>query len=56
MQIDKKNSRPNKKIVILSKISATYEPKVTVVKDELIAKTFSEAAKVIPGVPSHNPL
>ena len=56
MRIDKKNSGPNKKIVILSRIGATYEPKATVVKDELIAKTLSEAAKVIPGVPSHNPV
>jgi len=56
MQIDKKNSRPNKKIVILSRIGATYEPKATVVKDELIVKTLSEAVKVNPGVPSHNPV
>jgi len=56
MRIDKKNSGPNKKIVILSRIGATYEPKATVVEDTLITKTLSEAAKVIPGIPSHNPV
>lgn len=56
MRIDKKNSGANKKIVILSKIGATYEQKATVVKDALISKTLSEAAKVIPGIPSHNPV
>ena len=56
MWIDKKNSGPTKKIVILSRIGATYEPKATVVKDKLIVKTLSKAAKVIPGVPSHNPV
>ncbi|KXN82956.1 Pentafunctional AROM polypeptide [Leucoagaricus sp. SymC.cos] len=56
MAIDKKNSGANKKIVILSRIGATYEQKATVVKDALIAKTLSEAAKVIPGIPSHNPV
>ena len=56
MRIDKKNSGPNKKIVILSRIGATYEPSATVVKDELITKTLSEAARVIPGIPSYNPV
>ncbi|XP_006456034.1 hypothetical protein AGABI2DRAFT_210736 [Agaricus bisporus var. bisporus H97] len=56
MRIDKKNSGNEKKIVILSRIGATYEQKATVVKDALIFKTLSEAAKVIPGIPSHNPV
>lgn len=56
MRIDKKNSGPEKKIVILSRIGATYEPKATVVPDSIIAKTLSEAAKVIPGVPRHHPV
>jgi pentafunctional AROM polypeptide len=56
MRIDKKNSGNEKKIVILSRIGATYEQKATVVKDALISKTLSEAAKVIPGIPSHNPV
>ncbi|TFK37120.1 Shikimate dehydrogenase [Crucibulum laeve] len=56
MRIDKKNSGPEKKIVILSRIGATYEQKATIVKDAIIAKTLSEAARVIPGVPSHHPV
>ncbi|KAJ7621194.1 Shikimate dehydrogenase [Roridomyces roridus] len=56
MRVDKKNSGDEKKIVILSKIGATYEPKATIVRDVIIAKTLSEAAKVIPGVPTKNPV
>ncbi|KAJ2933109.1 hypothetical protein H1R20_g3982, partial [Candolleomyces eurysporus] len=56
MRIDKKNSGPAKKIVILSSIGATYEPKATVVADSIIAKTLAEAARVIPGVPTKNPV
>ncbi|KAG6820344.1 hypothetical protein H0H93_002004 [Arthromyces matolae] len=56
MKVDKKNSGPAKKIVILSRIGATYEPKATVVPDSDIAKTLSEAAKVIPATPKHNPV
>ncbi|KAJ7100621.1 Shikimate dehydrogenase [Mycena belliarum] len=56
MRIDKKNSGDEKKIVILSKIGATYEPKATVVRDAIITKTLSEAAKVVPGVPVHHPV
>jgi pentafunctional AROM polypeptide len=56
MKIDKKNSGPEKKIVILSRIGATYEQKATVVRDELIAKTLAEAACVVPGTPSKHPV
>ncbi|KAI0635363.1 aromatic amino acid family biosynthesis-like protein [Trametes polyzona] len=56
MRIDKKNSGPQKKIVILSRIGATYEPKATVVADKVIAKTLSEAVKVVPGTPSKSPI
>jgi hypothetical protein len=56
MRIDKKNSGPEKKIVILSRIGATYEQKATVVRDSLISKTLSEAARVIPGVPKNHPV
>lgn len=56
MKIDKKNSGPEKKIVILSRIGATYEQKATVVKDDVIRKTLSEAAKVIPGIPKNSPV
>ncbi|KDR79171.1 hypothetical protein GALMADRAFT_62938 [Galerina marginata CBS 339.88] len=56
MRIDKKNSGPEKKIVILSRIGATYEPKATVVPDSTIAKTLSEAVKVVPAIPKHHPV
>ena len=56
MRIDKKNSGPQKKIVILSRIGATYEQKATIVADAVITKTLSEAAKVVPGSPSKSPI
>ncbi|KAF9653571.1 aromatic amino acid family biosynthesis-like protein [Thelephora ganbajun] len=56
MKIDKKNSGPVKKIVILSRIGATYEQKATGVADSVITKILSEACKVIPGIPSHDPV
>ncbi|KAF8956599.1 Shikimate dehydrogenase [Flammula alnicola] len=56
MRIDKKNSGPEKKIVILSRIGATYEQKATVVRDAIISKTLSEAATVIPGIPKNHPV
>ncbi|KAJ3503558.1 hypothetical protein NLJ89_g8376 [Agrocybe chaxingu] len=56
MRIDKKNSGPEKKIVILKKIGETYEPKATVVKDAVIAKTLAEAARVIPSIPKNDPV
>ena len=56
MRIDKKNSGPAKKIVILSRIGATYEPKATVVPDPVIAKTLAESVRVIPGVPAKDPV
>jgi pentafunctional AROM polypeptide len=56
MKIDKKNSGPAKKIVILSRIGKTYEEKATVVADEVIRKVLCEAATVIPGVPTKSPV
>ncbi|TFY56021.1 hypothetical protein EVG20_g9094, partial [Dentipellis fragilis] len=56
MRIDKKNSGPEKKIVILSAIGKTYEQKASVVPDAVIEKTLSEAAKVVPGVPTQDPI
>ena len=56
MRIDKKNSGPQKKIVILSRIGATYEQKATIVADAVIAKTLSEAARVVPGSPTKSPI
>lgn len=46
MRVDKKNSGPQKKVVILSRIGATYEQKATAVDDALIAKVLSEAVTV----------
>ncbi|KAF7313827.1 Pentafunctional AROM polypeptide [Mycena chlorophos] len=56
MRIDKKNSGDAKKVVILSKIGATYEEKATVVPDTVIAKTLSDAVKVVAGVPRNTPV
>lgn len=43
---DKKDSGPEKKMVILSAVETT----ASVVRDSMIAKTLSEAVKVVPGV------
>ncbi|TBU57260.1 Pentafunctional AroM protein [Dichomitus squalens] len=56
MRIDKKNSGAQKKIVLLSRIGATYEQKATVVDDAVIAKTLSDAVKIVPGTPSKSPI
>lgn len=58
MKIDKKNSGPQKKVVLLSRIGKTYEEKATVVKDEVIARTLSHAVKVVPvaGGPKNSPV
>jgi pentafunctional AROM polypeptide len=56
MKIDKKNSGNEKKIVILTRVGATYEPKATVVADHVIAKTLSEAVKVVSGTPTNHPV
>ncbi|THH32189.1 hypothetical protein EUX98_g1984 [Antrodiella citrinella] len=56
MRVDKKNSGPQKKIVILSRIGATYEQKATDVADAVIAKVLSEAVKVVAGIPRNSPI
>ncbi|KAI0695228.1 Pentafunctional AroM protein [Cytidiella melzeri] len=58
MKIDKKNSGPHKKIVLLSRIGKTYEEKATVVNDAVIARTLSDAVKVVPapGGPKNSPI
>ncbi|KAI9451848.1 Pentafunctional AroM protein [Russula earlei] len=56
MRIDKKNSGPEKKIVLLATIGKTVEQKASVVPDAVIGKTLAEAAKVVPGVPTKNPV
>ncbi|KAK4687224.1 pentafunctional AROM polypeptide, partial [Tremellales sp. Uapishka_1] len=56
MKIDKKNSGPAKKIVLLSRIGKTYEEKASVVEDSVIRKVLCEAATVISGTPRHSPI
>ncbi|KAH9960636.1 aromatic amino acid family biosynthesis-like protein [Russula dissimulans] len=56
MRIDKKNSGPEKKIVLLATIGRTVEQKASVVPDPIIGKTLAEAAKVVPGVPTKSPI
>ena len=51
MGVDKKNDGKKKKIVLLSAIGKTHEPKATVVEDETIRVVLSDAIDVIPGVP-----
>ena len=51
MAVDKKNDGRNKKIVLLSAIGKTYEPKATVVQDDAIRIVLSKAIIVTPGVP-----
>ncbi|PSS22124.1 hypothetical protein M430DRAFT_40906 [Amorphotheca resinae ATCC 22711] len=51
MGVDKKNDGRKKKIVLLSAIGKTYEPKATVVEDRAIRIILSDAIEVTPGVP-----
>ncbi|EJT99669.1 Pentafunctional AroM protein [Dacryopinax primogenitus] len=56
MKVDKKNAGPVKKIVILSRIGATFEPKASAVSDQRIRKVLSEGITIIPSVPRHSPI
>lgn len=56
MRIDKKNSGSQKKVVLLSRIGATYEQKATVVADDVITKVLSDAVRVVPGLPARHPI
>ncbi|WVW83179.1 pentafunctional AROM polypeptide [Kwoniella bestiolae CBS 10118] len=56
MRIDKKNSGPAKKIVLLSRIGKTYEERASVVADEVIRRVLCEAATVISGTPTKSPI
>ncbi|KAI0914655.1 EPSP synthase-domain-containing protein [Ustulina deusta] len=51
MAVDKKNEGKNKKIVLLSAVGKTYEPKASVVKDAAIRVVLSPAIRVSPGLP-----
>jgi pentafunctional AROM polypeptide len=56
MRIDKKNSGPEKKVVLLSRIGATHEPKATAVADAVIRKTLSDMVRVEAGRPAQSPI
>ncbi|KAI0884795.1 Pentafunctional AroM protein [Annulohypoxylon maeteangense] len=51
MAVDKKNEGKKKKIVLLSAVGQTYEPKASVVDDSAIRVVVSPATRVTPGVP-----
>ncbi|KAK4115605.1 Pentafunctional AroM protein [Canariomyces notabilis] len=51
MAVDKKNEGRKKKIVLLSAIGRTYEPKASVVEDRAIRIILSPSIRVFPGVP-----
>ncbi|KAI2473318.1 Pentafunctional AroM protein [Annulohypoxylon bovei var. microspora] len=51
MAVDKKNDGKKKKIVLLSAVGQTYEPKASVVDDSAIRVVLSPATRVKPGVP-----
>ncbi|KAL2170036.1 hypothetical protein VTG60DRAFT_5376 [Thermothelomyces hinnuleus] len=53
MAVDKKNEGSKKKIVLLSAIGKTYEPKATVVDDRAIRIVLSPSIRVTPGVPEN---
>ncbi|AAW41820.1 hypothetical protein CNBB3730 [Cryptococcus deneoformans B-3501A] len=56
MKIDKKNSGPAKKIVLLSRIGKTYEEKASVVADDVISKVLCEAVTVKAATPTKSPI
>ncbi|EFW98669.1 dehydroquinase class 1 [Grosmannia clavigera kw1407] len=51
MAVDKKNDGAKKKIVLLSAIGQTHEPKASVVDDKDIRVVVSPSVRVTPGVP-----
>jgi pentafunctional AROM polypeptide len=52
MGVDKKNDGARKKVVLLSAIGKTFEPKATTVEDRCIRTVLSPAMVVTPGLPS----
>lgn len=51
MAIDKKNDGNRKKIVLLSAIGKTFEPRASIVEDHVIRIILCDGIEVIPGVP-----
>ncbi len=56
MRIDKKNSGPAKKIVLLSRIGKTHEEKASMVADDIIRRVLCEAVTVVAAAPSKSPV
>ncbi|KAI1499466.1 EPSP synthase-domain-containing protein [Biscogniauxia marginata] len=52
MAVDKKNDGKKKKVVLLSAIGQTHEPRASVVDDGAIRVVLSQAIRVNPGVPA----
>jgi len=52
MGVDKKNDGAKKKVVLLSAIGRTYEPKASVVSDSDLRVILSPSIEVAPGVPA----
>ncbi|KAF7509948.1 hypothetical protein GJ744_007262 [Endocarpon pusillum] len=52
MAIDKKNDGAKKKVVLLSAIGRTYEPRASAVSDAELRVALSPSIEVTPGVPS----
>lgn len=52
MSVDKKNDGDRKKIVLLSQIGRTFEPKASVVADSDIRTILSASISVTPGMPN----
>lgn len=51
MAIDKKNDGKKKKIVLLSSIGKTHEPRASIVEDHIIRIILCDGIEVIPGMP-----
>ncbi|KAJ5247434.1 Pentafunctional AROM polypeptide [Penicillium chermesinum] len=51
MALDKKNDGPKKKVVLLSAIGRTYEPKASTVSNQDIGVVLAPSVEIQPGVP-----
>ena len=52
MGVDKKNDAAKKKVVLLSAIGKTYEPRASIVSDDDLRVAIAPSIDVFPGVPS----
>lgn len=51
MAVDKKNDGPMKKVVLLSAIGRTHEPKASVVSNESLKVVLAPSIEIFPGIP-----